>query len=67
MPHLLKGMRGLKRHFKTLHEKLKEYKCEVCEKEFGQLSSLQTHVKIVHKKLKKHKCQVCEKGLWTSW
>ena len=48
-------------HIKSVHEKLKAYKCECCGKEFSQKNTLNTHLKIVHKNEKDHKCDVCEK------
>jgi hypothetical protein len=38
----------LKRHIKTVHEKKKEYKCEMCHEMFSLKNVLTNHIKIVH-------------------
>ena len=47
---------------KSVHEKLKPYKCNLCGKDFSQTSSLKQHVKSVHDKLKPYKCNKCGKS-----
>ena len=39
---------GLKRHLKTVHEGIKDHKCEHCEKAFSELHHLRTHMEMVH-------------------
>ena len=51
-----------KQHFKQVHEKLKPYKCNECEKYFSQLGNLKSHSMLIHKK--KHQkveayCNIC--------
>jgi hypothetical protein len=56
------GYKGsAKLHISTVHKKLKEHKCEECDKSFGQRGSLDTHVNTVHKNLRPFKCQICFK------
>ena len=52
----------LKVHIKTVHEGLKPFKCNQCEKSFSQAGNLKSHVEVVHEGLKKHKCEKCEKS-----
>ena len=39
---------GLKRYIKTVHEKKKEHKCEMCHETFSLKNVLTNHIKIVH-------------------
>ena len=48
--------------YKTVHDKQKNYKCEICGKKFGLKTNLNTHVKTVHEKQRNYKCKLCGKG-----
>ena len=50
----------MERHVKYVHEKIKDYKCPYCVKEFGGRGNLNIHVRTVHEGIKPHKCPVCE-------
>ena len=52
-----------KEHIRVIHEKLKKFQCEHCEKAFGQKSNLRNHVKNIHGG-KKMKCDFCDKFLF---
>ena len=52
----------LKIHIKAVHERLKNHKCDLCDKAFSQASSLKTHIIGVHERLKNHKCDICDKA-----
>ena len=52
----------MEKHVKTIHENIKAYKCESCEKSFSQKGNLERHVKTVHENLKNHKCEACGKS-----
>ena len=50
----------MNKHIHGVHEKIKNHKCDICEKEFAQLSSLKKHVDDVHLKIKDFKCKYCD-------
>ena len=43
-------------NFTSHHEKLRSYKCHLCEKSFGQKWYVKIHISTVHEKLKSYKC-----------
>ena len=51
----------LSTHVKSVHEGLKEYKCDICGKCFGQQSNLSLHLKGVHKQ-EYVTCPICGKS-----
>ena len=59
-------------HVETIHLKIKQFKCDFCEKSYGFKSHLKDHQSRVHlgeipidrlpiMKIKVHQCDVCEK------
>ena len=44
-----------------MHEKQKDYKCDICGKEFGLKATLRDHIASMHKKKRKYKCDYCSK------
>ena len=54
---------NLKKHNKQVHENIKAYKCDCCEKTFGQKANLKEHFKRVHDNVMDYKCDYCEKHL----
>ena len=49
------------RHVNCIHERLKNYVCDVCFKSFGRKDNLIQHMKTHFKKDKQHKCDECGK------
>ena len=45
-----------------VHEGLKPYKCDKCDKAFPSNGNLQTHIKIAHTKTGSVKCKICGQG-----
>ena len=43
---------NLKTHIKSVHEGLKNHKCDLCDKKFGHSSVLKKHIKGIHEGLK---------------
>ncbi len=45
-----------------LHESgLKSYTCELCEKTFSRMQTLQNHIRAAHDQAKEHYCNLCDK------
>ena len=55
-----KNLGSLKQHQKTVHEKVRPFKCERCDRSFGQRNHLRQHILVVHDKVKMYACDVCE-------
>ena len=54
MPKLVPNQDGL-----ALDEGVKKFKCDLCDREFGQQSSFQNHVKTIHDSTKTFECDIC--------
>ena len=52
--------RSLTRHIKTVHEKVKEFKCDRCLYACSQRTNLRNHINAVHEKKREFKCELCE-------
>jgi KRAB domain-containing zinc finger protein len=52
---------ALKRHVRNMHDKVKDFPCDECEKEFAQNAQLTIHHDYEHKKLH-WVCSSCGKG-----
>ena len=50
----------MKRHIKTVHQNLKPFSCQECEKTFGLKCDMKKHKKNIHLKLKTHVCFDCK-------
>ena len=46
---------------KTVHDEVKDHKCDMCDKTFGKNSELRIHVQGVHNLMKQHVCVTCNK------
>ncbi|XP_063437223.1 uncharacterized protein LOC134718551 [Mytilus trossulus] len=51
-------------HMKTVHERLRPFKCDICTKTFSNRGNLQKHL-MVHNNERPHKCQQCNKAFRT--
>ena len=47
---------------KSVHEGIKDHKCELCDKYFSEKGNLDKHMKTVHEGIKDHKCKICDKS-----
>ena len=54
---------SLKQHLMTVHEKIKNHKCRLCNKSFGHKWILEGHLQTVHGKRRDFSCDVCSKKL----
>ena len=53
------------KHVTFVHEKIKKYKCNSCDKSFFASGNLNNHKKSVHLKIKDMKCDLCGKSYST--
>ena len=51
----------MKRHLRTVHDGIKDHKCEHCGKEYIEKKSLRTHIKREHDNIRDEKCHQCGK------
>jgi DNA-directed RNA polymerase subunit RPC12/RpoP len=57
------GQKGaMSEHFKTVHEKQKQFKCPKCGMQFGRKQHLTTHITTVHEKVRAFRCEHCDKS-----
>ena len=47
-------------HLKSVHNKIKDFKCNKCEYECYSKGNLKRHVKMIHSKIKDHTCELCD-------
>ena len=56
---------NLKRHIRTVHDKQKDHKCDLCGKEYFAKKRLNEHIKRDHDKIRDEKCNQCGKFFFT--
>ena len=56
------GHEGAASNINSVHEDLKPYQCNQCEKGFSRSSDLNRHRNSVHKGMKSHNCDFCGKS-----
>ena len=49
----------LRRHQKSVHDKIKSFECQLCQKKFGLSAYLRKHITTVHQKIKNFECHIC--------
>ena len=49
-------------HIKTVHEGVKNHKCDACGKSFSEAGTLKKHLRATHEGVKNHKCDTCGKA-----
>lgn len=54
-----KNSSALKQHLRTVHEKQRPFKCQLCPSAFGQRNHLSQHVLVVHERRKLFHCDIC--------
>ena len=50
----------MREHISTVHEKIRPYVCPICNKAFGQKSSLPGHIASVHEGKRPYACKICD-------
>ena len=56
---MFKKRSSLEEHCKSVHEKIRNHKCDQCNKTFALKCNLNKHIKNVHENVKDHKCDIC--------
>jgi hypothetical protein len=51
---------GFEKHVKSVHDKIKDHKYNLCNFTLSRRQSLVGHVKAVHDKIKDSKCNLCD-------
>lgn len=57
----------MKRHIKTVHLGIKQYKCNICDKKFIDKSALSLHVLSTHKQDVTFNCTLCTKKYYSKY
>jgi KRAB domain-containing zinc finger protein len=52
----------LSTHIKIVHEKVRDFECQICHLKFGKRSGLNRHIDVVHEKKKPYSCDICLKS-----
>ena len=55
----------MNRHIRTVHEKQKDHKCDLCGNEYFEKKRLSEHIKRDHDKIRDEKCNQCGKQYFT--
>ena len=55
------GKTNLKKHIRTKHEGIKDYKCDLCGNQYFEKKRLNRHIKKEHDKIRDEKCNQCGK------
>ncbi len=50
----------IKRHIESVHKSIKAHQCNICQKTYGQKSTLKRHMELVQEKKKPLKCDKYE-------
>ena len=51
---------------KSVHNKVKNHECQICEARFASSSQLNEHIKRQHERVKEFKCNSCQYASVTS-
>ena len=52
-------------HIRTVHQGIKDYKCEFCGNLFKSLDGMNKHIRTVHEGHKDYKCEYCNESRTT--
>ena len=59
------GKTNLRKHLKTVHEGIKDFKCDHCGKEYTENKGLKVHIKRHHDNVRDEQCNQCGKQFFT--
>ena len=51
---------NLNRHYKCVHDKIRDIKCEICDYAASNISDVRRHTKVTHLQIKNFSCDECE-------
>ena len=57
---MLAGPEVLKRHIAFVHDKVKKFKCDLCDRKFSIKGQIRTHNRMFHIK-GNYECDICER------
>ena len=52
----------MRSHVESVHEKLRPFTCEKCQKSFGKKCLMNDHIQRVHSEIRPYKCDICDKN-----
>ena len=47
-------------HRSSIHEQIKQFKCNICDFETVHKSNLKKHIEAIHEQIKQFKCIICD-------
>ena len=59
--HVPPAISFLVQTFSNVHERKKDFLCELCDKSYTQKHHLKRHVEVTHDKIKNFECETCYK------
>ena len=58
-PDSTQGPEAIQNHIETVHEGLKKYSCDSCDKTYANKLGLRNHTNFIHIGIKQYKCESC--------
>ena len=58
--HIVTSREGNKVHIASVHDRTKEFKCDVCDYCGSQKAHLDRHISSIHEGKKEFKCNICD-------
>lgn len=59
--HRFREASALRKHIRSVHEKVRNYACSICNQRFGEKSNMRKHVLARHRDERPHACTDCAK------
>ena len=55
---------ALKRHYESVHLRIKKAQCPYCPVRMSQRHNLRNHINAIHLNNKRHQCKICQFSCW---